>query len=183
MSVTPAYFLSLAADCMENMLLQSEVWRAIANHPDAEWSTLQAIITAGSADEDEAERRILHGRAINEVDHPDYIERPYVVLRQFDGNIGRRSSTTSFDFVGRIYVQFEVPVPEAYAEHPQDAFEDARNKIGGIVQEILLMPMEAGNLHLTGADLQFGQADPQENNGCLFYVLDVIFSHTGSVLP
>lgn len=183
MSVAAAYFLSLSLSYMRDMLGRCETWRAMVEEPEAEWATTAAIIAAATADGDSALARITYGRFEEEEDDQQHIIRPRCILRHFDGNTQTRVSTSGHAFSGLIYVCFEYPIPEAYHANDEDAYLDAENKLGGIITELARMGMVAGNLHLQQIDITgFGQADPKENKGEMFYIAELAVRHQGSIL-
>lgn len=184
MSVTPAYFLSLSLSYLRAMIGDSEVWRAVVAQPDTDWTTLQTLINAETSSGPNALARIVYGRWEEDADHDDYIPRPRCILRHYDQNDAERASTTGFASKGVIYVGFEIPIPTVYRDDARDAYLDAENKIGGIVENLSGMGRVNGYLDLNEISLTgFGQADPDENNGEWFYVSELAVQHLGSVLP
>lgn len=184
MSVTPAYFLSLSLSYLRAMIGDSAVWRAIVESPNTDWASLQTLINAGTSSQANALARIKYGRLEDDSSHSDYVSRPRCMLRHWDENDAERAATMGFTVGGLIYVGIELPIPDTYADSFADAYLDAENKVGGIIQNLSAMEPVAGYLHLEQIGLTaFGQYDPDEDNGSEIFVAELAVHHKGSVLP
>lgn len=184
MTVTHAYFLSLSSLYLRAMIGDSEVWRAIVAQPNTDWDSLQTLIDADTSPSAAALAKVKFGRLEDDTDHDDYVSRPRCVIRHWDTNEAERASTMGFGSNGLIYVGFEMPIPDAYADSMQDAYTDAENKIGGIIENLASKERVSGYLDISRISLTgFGQADPDENNGGLYYVSELAVHHMGSILP
>lgn len=180
MSVTPAYFLSLSLSYLRAMIGDSAVWRAIVESPYTDWDSLQTLIDAATSSQANALAKIKYGRLEDDSDHDDYVSRPRCELRHWDANDAERASTTGFSSKGLVYVGFEIPIPDTYADSAQDAYLDAENKIGGIIENLASKERVNGYLDISQITLTgFGQADPDDNNGDLYYVSELAIHHMG----
>lgn len=184
MSVTADYFLSLSRFYLRAMIGDSQVWRALVAQPDTDWDSLKTLIDAATSPQVAALAKIVSGRFEDDTEHADYKTRPRCCIRNFDETVAGRASTTGFANAGLTYVAFEIPIPTTYQASGGDAYEDAENKIGGIIQEMAGMGRIAGYLDVSEIILtSFGQMDPDSDNGELYYVAELAVHHKGSVLP
>lgn len=174
MSVTPAYYLSLAESYLKEMLKDSVVWRSIVQSPNTDWASLSTLIGLGTALEAPAAAKILSGRV-------ESVERPWVVIRHFDGNHSSKQASSGWEEHGVIYLGFEIPIPETYQANSNDAYLDSLNKLGGVQDDLKRMPLQYPYLHITRMDITaFGQEPLTDDNGEFYYVWELAIHHIGS---
>lgn len=187
MAVAPLGPLSLPLDNLKSLLSLS--------------GNLQAVVTTQNAPQTSAEyQAVIAAAALSPTTYQAataakifkfYTEEAYadqasprVILGTLNEEAYVRRSSTGWKRVGPLLGSFEFAVPAAlqgYEGWQQDAGVDFTNKIGLLLTDLENLLLSGGCLNLTEVRvLQCGQADPDDNNGAIYWGAELQFDWEGS---
>lgn len=136
---------------LKNMIAETQTWRAIVANPDADWATIEPLITAGGIAEGDAAAAIVIGRFEERPDAVDYVGRPRINCVQFDDD--DLEITGGISRNGTILAEVELRIPADYVGRAGKAVEDGRLKMESLIVELLSLPRQGGRLASTGGTL------------------------------
>lgn len=169
-------------ELLRDMLVETQVWRAIVANPSATWEELAVILDAGTVAEGAAAEAVVYGAFAEVPDDPKYKQRPRANVRQMADDSWERTSGSGFTSAKGLMLIVDLNIPPAYTTDISAALLDARRKALALESDILQLERGAGRLDFTGLQsLVVGLADPKEWGGDQFQILEWVFSFEGTV--
>ena len=165
---------------LADMLAECQTWRAIVANPDADWAALAVILDAGTVAEGIAADRIKTGGLATDREDPEFIEMPRAgVSDSPDDDTFTRSSTSSFDLDGRLFVVVEMPVPLSITTK-NDAYRDIRAKYFALSGDLLELPRQHPRLDLMATSWDSGYVFRKDHNGEWFETIQFGVTYRGA---